>query len=216
MSAMMSNNKPRTAIHSRNMYSRTMMSKAATNDKTSSKYQRDVNVKMARYNSNCRVRSRFGGSKDSGERLSLSRESPRDIRHLQASDGRDLSATMMQTAELNLQRHLVVKAARLHPEAEINAECKQMYNRQLSDLDRIPAVVRYTRTDDGASFNKEGLQHKIDVANRALGREYHKMNDEDKRKYLEKISAQEELNAMKKRLGLDQAEEEDKIDDLKQ
>ena len=91
-----------------------------------------------------------------------------------------------------------------------------MYKRELVDMDRIPAVVRYTRTSDGSTFMKEGLQHKIDMANRALGREYHKMNDEDKRKYLEKIAAAEELRVMKERLGLDQAEDEDKIDDLKQ
>ena len=42
------------------------------------------------------------------------------------------------------------------------------------------------------------------------------MNDEDKRKHLEKIAAIEEQDKMKDKLGLDSAQEEDKIDELKQ
>lgn len=38
------------------------------------------------------------------------------------------------------------------------------------------------------------------MANRALGREYHRMNDADKRKYLEKLAAQEDLNRVKEKL----------------
>ena len=122
---------------------------------------------------------------------------------------------MPQVMQMN--RNLTVRPVIFHTKAQIDDECMQVWNREFAELDRLPPVVRYTfgRHEEDCKFFKEDLQKKVDFANRALGREYHKMNDEDKRKYLDSLAAEDELRKIKDRLHF-----EDDVDaqnnDLKQ
>ena len=116
--------------------------------------------------------------------------------------------------EQQLHNCLVVKQARFTSEAKVERECKHHYKKTFGDLNRLPPVLFYKRSKEG-KFLKTDLQKIADMSLRGLGRDFMKMDPDEKRLYLEKMQFKEEQRALKAKYEMDQEAGEKKLADLK-
>ena len=87
--------------------------------------------------------------------------------------------------EQQLHNCLVVKQARFTSEARVERECKHHYKKKFDELNRMPPVLFYKRLKNGL-FQKTDLQKIADQSLRGLGRDFMKMDPDEKKIYLEK------------------------------
>lgn len=89
--------------------------------------------------------------------------------------------------------NLSVKPAVLHSQEAVNEECKNVWKKNFKAVvDRIPPVLHYAILPENTlegRFRREDLQKKVDKAMKAFGRDYHKLNADEKKKFLDKLNA---------------------------
>jgi len=114
--------------------------------------------------------------------------------------------------------HLSAKPAVLHSQAAVNQDCLDVWSKNFNQtVDRIPPVVHYAvlaETCGEGKFRRVDLQKQVDKAMKALGRGFQKLNADEKRKFLDRLNAQEEFRKIKAKLNMEG--QDDKIGALKQ
>lgn len=97
---------------------------------------------------------------------------------------------------------LQVRPATFVKEEIVKQECVNHYKKELVDVNRHPPSVYYVKYSKEGLFVKQDLEYIAENATRHFGKDFKKMSDADRKSYLDKLRAQQELERIKEKLNL--------------
>lgn len=122
-----------------------------------------------------------------------------------------LNSSLPDKHEEQLQSCLQIKPSVFLKEEDVRQSYLDHYEKPLEKI-WDSSVAFWYRNEEG-KFVKQDLSRIANDSVRGLGKEYHKMNAEDKKSYLSKLRAQEEYDKLQKDLNLKDGET--KLSELK-
>ena len=122
-----------------------------------------------------------------------------------------LNSSLLDKHEEQLQSCLQIKPAVFLKEEDVRQSFLDHYEKPLEKI-WDSSVAFWFKNDEG-KFVKQDLSRIADDSVRGLGKDFHKMNAEDKKNYLSKLRAQEEFDKLQRDLNLKDGET--KLSELK-
>ena len=112
-------------------------------------------------------------------------------------------AILNEEMPLPMQRELAdvlqIKPFPFSKEADVRKQCLETWNKDWEDLNEgltYQRVIGYTRNEEGR-LERVDMQGTVDKAMRLLGRDFHRLSAEDKKKRIEKVQMDQEMERMR-------------------